>query len=185
MLLYHRELGDRAGTLHFLDDSRLLVASGKRLLLWAVHDGTVLRELTLPDEAAAFVVTPDGSEALVGTPDGAIHTVRLPDLKIKQSRIVLDRASYVRMAISPEGSLLAATTRGGTRVVLLDPHTLESLAHMSAGVTFGFLVFDPKGMYLAFGDCEVILWDLALVREGLAALGLSWDQVPPAAGQVR
>ena len=84
------------------------------------------------------------------------------------------------MAISPEGSLLAATIQKGTRVVLLDPRTLEPIAYLPSfgGRPLGFLMFDPKGRHLAFGDANVILRDLALVRDELASVGLAEPQIP-------
>ena len=174
-------MGASATTLNFLEESRLLVAAGKRLLLLAAEDGTVRHELTLPDVAQAFVVYPDGKEALVGTPVGVIHSVLLPDLRIERSRKILDRPDRLRMALSPDGSLLAATTQKGTRVVLLDPRTLEPLAHLPAreGSPFNFLVFHPKGRYLAYGLEYPIVWDLALVRDKLDSLRLAWDQRAP------
>jgi hypothetical protein len=82
------------------------------------------------------------------------------------------------MAISPEGSLVAVTTRNLGRVLLLDSETLEPVATMPGPYSDGpgVLVFDPKGRYFAFGDNDIALWDLALVRDELAPLGLAWGQ---------
>ena len=175
-LLYRKQLGAMAPSLHFLDDSGVLVAAGSRLLLLSTEDGAVRRELTLPGTATAFVVTPDRKQALVATGDGAIHRVSLPGQVIQRSHRVLDSESWRRMAISPDGSLLAVTTRKGARALLLDSETLEPVA-MMPGQDSGllhFLVFDPKGRYFAFGNSDIALWDLALVRDELAPLGLAW-----------
>src|SRR5207247_5644006 len=77
-LLHRQELSAIVKALHFLDDSRLLVAAGKRLLLLSADNGALRHERPLPGAAEAFVVTPDRREVLVGTPDGTIHRVRLP-----------------------------------------------------------------------------------------------------------
>jgi len=177
-LLHRQELGADSRSLHFFDDSRLLVAAGRRLLLFAADNGSVLRELTLQHRVRDFVANPDGTEALVGTADGSIHRVLVPSLEIKRSQMVLDRPHQLRMAISPDGSLVAATTQDDTRVVLLDGRTLEPLAQFPGveGKRVNFLVFDPRGRYLAFGDANVALWDLDLVRDELASIGLAWDQ---------
>ncbi len=180
-LLFRKELGAMAPSLHGLDDSGLLVAAGRRLLLLSAEDGAVRRELTLPQTAAAFVVTPDRKEALVATVDGAIHRVLLPGLEIKRSRQALNPDTWRRMAISPDGSLVAVTTLGRGRALLLDAETLEPVA-MMPGQDVGrlnFLVFDPKGRYFAFGVSHISLWDLALVRDELAPLGLAWGRAAP------
>ena len=182
--LYRKELGAISRSLHLFDDSGLLVIAGGRLLLLSALDGAVLRELTLPGGATAFVVAPDRREALVATTDGTIHGVRLPDLEVERSRRALEPDSRRRMAISPDGSLLAVTTQGLGRVLLLDGETLEPVATWP-GLDSGplqSLAFDPQSRYLAFGFSDLLLWDLALVRGELAPLGLAWGRAaPPAA----
>ena len=189
-LLFRKQIAITARSLHFLDDSRLLVATSNRLLLLSSDNGAIHQELQVPGEVAAFVVTPDSKEALIGATDGAVHRVLLPNLAIKQSLMSLDPPQRVeregarrptttlKMAISPDGSLLAATTQNQTRVALLDSRTLKPIAYLPGveGGSLNFLVFDPKGKYLAFGDVHVRLWDLAVVRDELAAMGLAWDQ---------
>jgi serine/threonine protein kinase/WD40 repeat protein len=174
-LLHHQELGAIGKALHFLDDSRLLIAAGKRLLLMSADNGEVIQQRTLPGVAETFVVTADGKEAIVGTPDGTIHRVRLPDLQVDQSRMALDHPSDLRMALSPDGALLAATIQKGTRIVLLDPQTLEPIAHLpELERVISSLAFDPKGRHLALGSSKVVLWDLTMVRDELARLGLDF-----------
>ena len=192
-LLLRKEIDITASSLHFLDDSRLLVATTNRLLLLSSDNGAIRQELKLPREVAAFVVTPDSREALVGTTDGAVHRVLFPGLAIEGSKMSLDppdrleresmrlQESSLMMAISPDGSLLAVTSHH-TRVALLDSRTLTPIAYLP-GVEGGglrFLVFDPKGEHLSFGDVSVRLWDLAVLRDELAAMGLAWDQSKPA-----
>jgi hypothetical protein len=43
------------------------------------------------------------------------------------------------------------------------------------------LAFDASGRWLAYvgADSDVDLWDLKMVHDELAALGLAWDQAPP------
>ena len=171
-LLHRQELGASVTALHFLDDARLLVGSGRRLLLLSTDDSVVLQKLTMPGAVGAFVVIPDQPDALVGTSDGAIHRVRLPDLEIVQSRMVLDHPSN-RMALSPDSSLLAATTQKGARAVLIDPRSLEPLAQLPEfEPRITSLAFDPKGSRFALSGSKVVLWDLALVRDELSRLGL-------------
>jgi serine/threonine protein kinase/WD40 repeat protein len=174
-LLYHQELGAIGKALHFLDDSRLLIPAGKRLLLTSADNGEVIQQRTLPGVAETFVVTADGREALVGTPDGTVHRVRLPDMEIDQSRRVIDHPSDLRMALSPDGSILAATIQNSTRIVLLDSHTLEPIAHLpELERVISSLAFGPKGRHLALGSSKVVLWDLTMVRDELTRLGLDF-----------
>ena len=77
------------------------------------------------------------------------------------------------MALSPDGSLLAAATTKGTRAVLLDPGTLEPLAQLpEVERSVESLAFDPAGARLAVGCSKAVLWDLTLVRAELSRLGL-------------
>jgi serine/threonine protein kinase/WD40 repeat protein len=174
-LLHRKDLGSPPTALHFLNDSRLLVCADKRLFLLSIDEGRVLYELTIPGTNNTFVVTPDQKEALVGTPDGMIHRVRLPDLQIVQSRMALEPTPRPRMALSPDGTLLVAATLKGTRVVLIDPRSLESLAQLPEVERFiGSLGFDPTGRRFAIGSSKAIVWDVARVRAELARLGLDF-----------
>ena len=63
-LLLRKEIDITARSLHFLDDSRLLVATTNRLLLLSSDSGAIHQELKLPGEVAAFVVSTDSEGAL-------------------------------------------------------------------------------------------------------------------------
>lgn len=80
---------------------------------------------------------------------------------------------------SPDGRILALT-RNGYLIQLLDATTFEELAtlEVTQPLNLGQLTFSPDGTLLAaaFGVNAVILWDLRLVRERLAALSLDWPQ---------
>jgi serine/threonine protein kinase/WD40 repeat protein len=79
---------------------------------------------------------------------------------------------------SPDGRILALT-RNGYLIQLLDATTLEELAtlEVTQPLNSGQLTFSPDGMRLAsvFGANAVVLWDLRLIRERLAAMNLDWD----------
>src|SRR5262249_5322552 len=156
--------------LRFLDDNRLLVATGDRLVELSADDGAIRRGVSFPTEVATFVVMPDKSEALVGTSDGRIQRVRLPDLVIAQERVVLDQPSNLTMAISPDARLLAVgtSTPAGVRNLLVDPRTLEPLARLpDLDQRLHDMEFSPDGRYLAIAGKLIVLWDLALVRAEL------------------
>ena len=90
--------------------------------------------------------------------------------------------SIQSLALSPEGLLLAT---GGTDrlVVLRDPETFEALLTFPAWTgAVDDLGFDASGRWLALvgSDAEVGIWDLKMLHDELAAVGLAWDQPAPA-----
>jgi WD40 repeat protein len=98
------------------------------------------------------------------------------------------------MAFSRDGRLFAIDDGG--RVRLVDPDSGREVVMLDAGTgslaNFFCLAFSPDGTQLAAGRDHIIhLWDLRLIREQLADLGLDWDSPPypppgrrPAPGQV-
>ncbi len=70
-------------------------------------------------------------------------------------------------------------------MVLRDAATLEPLLTFPAWAgTLRGATFDCKGRRLAIvaTESDVDLWDLAALRESLAALGLDWERPAPARG---
>jgi hypothetical protein len=69
-------------------------------------------------------------------------------------------------------------TRNGYLIQLLDATTLQELAtlELTQPLILGQPTFGPEGTLLAavFGVDGVVLWDLRLVRERLAAMNLDW-----------
>jgi WD40 repeat protein/tRNA A-37 threonylcarbamoyl transferase component Bud32 len=81
------------------------------------------------------------------------------------------------IAWSRDGRMLAVA-RSSTGVLLLDAASGQRLATMRANSrrSVRSLDFSPDGRRLAVAniDQQVIVWDLPLVRRGLAVLGLDW-----------
>jgi WD40 repeat protein len=73
---------------------------------------------------------------------------------------------------------MVAIARSSTGVLLLDTVTGDRLATMQANSPHSVrsLEFSPDGRQLAVAtlDQQIIIWDLLLVRRGLARLGLDW-----------
>jgi WD40 repeat protein len=160
----------------FLDSDQLVVAAGNRLILLAANDAAVRRQVTLPNIAAAFVITPDQREAVVCTRDGTIHRVRLPNLACEQSRMVVDHPTNLAMEISPDGKLLAITTQAGNRNLLIDPRTLEVLAKLpDTDKRIVCLAFDHDARYFSMAGAQIAVWDMTGVRAELVRLGLDLD----------
>ena len=73
-----------------------------------------------------------------------------------------------------------ARTIGGNRIQLLETATERPLATLEApgaSVT-GLFAFSPDGTRLAARYLDVQLWDLRLIRQELAQMGLDWNMPP-------
>jgi WD40 repeat protein len=81
------------------------------------------------------------------------------------------------IAWSRDGRMVAVA-QSSTGVLLLDPGSGEPLATMRANSprSVRSLDFSPDGRKLAVAniDQQILVWDLPLVRQGLADLGLDW-----------
>ena len=83
------------------------------------------------------------------------------------------------IGLNPSGQLLA-TGGADRRIVLRDAATFEALLDFPAWTGHvRDLGFDGSGRWLAYvgADEDVNLWDLHLVRDELAAIGLACDQL--------
>jgi serine/threonine protein kinase/WD40 repeat protein/Flp pilus assembly protein TadD len=92
------------------------------------------------------------------------------------------------LAFSPDGRLLAVA-HSGRAIRLLEPETGRLVATLTAPaeLLLADLRFSPDGGRLAAATegHAVQLWDLRLIRQQLAEIGLDWDHPappPPAAG---
>jgi serine/threonine protein kinase/WD40 repeat protein len=166
----------------FLDGPRRLVTHGRdTVLLFNLESGKLQRKVHLAGGGIRTLVANRArSRLVVGFQSGAIAGVSLPDLAPGR-RLEKAHAGKVRcLALSPDGRLLAS---GSThRVVLRDALSFETLLRFPlwAG-TLRDLTFDARGRLAIVGtNRDVDLWDLAALRDGLAKIGLAWDQPAPA-----
>ena len=122
------------------------------------------------------------SRLVVGFQSGAIGSLSLPDLTPGPRLEKAHEGSVECLALSPDGRLLA-TGGADHRVVLRDAMSFETLLDFPSWAgNLRDLTFDSKGRRLAIvgTDCDVDLWDLAALYDGLTALGLAWDRPAPA-----
>jgi WD40 repeat protein len=76
------------------------------------------------------------------------------------------------MAVDDAGRVRLIETESGREIVTLDSGT-------GSTANFFCLAFSRDGGYLAAGrDHMIHLWDLRLIREQLASLGLDWSAPP-------
>lgn len=174
-LVYSVELPAR--NVQFLDEKELIVGVGDRLVVLAAEDGAILRETRFPGWVAGFAVTPDRSRALVAASDGSIHRVRLADMIKEFSRIALENPSNLLIDLSSDDALLVLATDAESRILLIDSHSLETLARLPAkDKKTRDVEFDPNGRYLALTGSVVTLWDLELVRGELRRIGIDFHR---------
>jgi WD40 repeat protein len=139
------------------------------------------RRIHLPDGCKRLVVDSSTHRAIIGDSTGAMIALSLPDLTVVHRRAAGHDGAITSIALSPDG-LLLATSGMDRRVVLRDAVTFEALLTFPGwtGVVRD-LAFDASGRWLALAgsDSDIALWDLGMVHDELAALGLAWDQAAP------
>jgi WD40 repeat protein len=172
--------GSAVSTIIFLaSPCRMLTHGRDAVLLYNVESGELERKVTVAGGSIQrLAADPVRSRLVVGFEDGAIGGLSIPDLT---PGLRLERAhegSVDCLTVSPDGRLVAS---GGSdhRVVLRDATTFEPLLALPLWVgNLRDLTFDFQGRHLIIvgTDCDVDLWDLSALYDGLAAVGLAWDQ---------
>jgi eukaryotic-like serine/threonine-protein kinase len=136
--------------------NRTTYASGGRITLWRLPEGTELRRYPLTDSPAGFAVTPDLRLAAVSA-----QGIRLFELKDGRELWNSDGDAGA-LALSPDGKLLA-TGSYGDDISLWNAATgqeVDRLVGHKSGVNS--LVFWPDGKKLASGgaDRTIRIWDI-------------------------
>ena len=154
---------------------------GEKIKVWDVAKGTPVWEHPCLNGLVTF--SPDGRWlATTESYDPYCRLWRVGSWDLGAAIPATER--IVSMAFSPDGTLLALCWNNG-RIQLVDPNSGRRITTLTAPpdyVTPGFcaLSFSPDGSQLAAstGDYTVLLWDLRLIREQLAAIGLDWEWPP-------
>jgi WD40 repeat protein len=150
-----------------------------RLGIWNVESGELSRKIDL-DGSPKLAFSPSGNQLVVnGTNQGHIYSV--PGFEIQVELRQHPVGGFGIPCYSPDGRILALT-RNGFLIQLLDADTYEELATLESTqlLTLGQLAFSPDGTRLAAACMAntVLIWDLRLIRETLAAMNLDWPQPP-------
>ncbi len=167
-----------------LDHPRRLVTHGKdAVLLFNLESGELEKTVDLGGGGIRRLAADRArSRLVVGFGSGAIASLSLPDLTPGPRLDGAHHGNVDCLALSPDGRLLA-TGAADRRVVLRDAISFETLLSFPLWTgTLRDLTFDSTGRRLAIvgTNCDVDLWDLAALSDGLADLGLAWDRPAPA-----
>jgi dipeptidyl aminopeptidase/acylaminoacyl peptidase len=150
--------------------------------IWDARSGDLLRTITEP--ARTWVTfSPDGRWLATSSTEYQLWEVGTWQPKSPPKPGSSDQMDFT--AFSPDGRVMARTQ--GHRIQLLETSTEETLAILDAPgtIAMGRCQFSPDGAQLAAVqlDQQVVLWDLRLLRQELAQMGLDWDlpSYPPVA----
>jgi WD40 repeat protein len=130
-----------------------------RAFVWDLrHPRQPTARLTLGEGNSGLALSPDGS-VLYSTQPLTIH-----HLATRKSVPVPDPAPAYRIAISPDGSVLAGIGEHGGGPMLLDPATGQLLRRLPGDGDIGFIVrFSADSSRLAtvtFNKREAVVWDI-------------------------
>ena len=180
-ILRREKVGDSAvRSLVFRDEGRELLVGLRQgtVALFDLEESRPPRRIELPDGCWRLAVDSRRNRAVVGDDQGAVLALSLPDLTVVHRLAKAHQGAVEALALTPDGRLLA-TGGGDRRVVLRDAQTFEAILAFPAWTALvEDLGFDASGRWLAYlgADVDVNLWDLKMVHDELAAIGLAWDQ---------
>jgi WD40 repeat protein/tetratricopeptide (TPR) repeat protein len=175
--------GSRVSSLVFLDEGRSLLVGQDHggVSLFELGQSEPPRRVSLPDGCTRLVVDRRRDRVIAGDSKGSLIALSLPDLTVVHRFDDGHSGAIASLALGPDG-LLLATVGKDRRVVLRDPATFKAILTFPDWTgPLQDVAFDATGRWIAFAgtDSEIGLWDLGLIRDELAAVGLSWDQTAP------
>jgi WD40 repeat protein len=149
-------------------------ADGKRVRIFEPITGKLVQEI---DDAAWSVCFSPSGKWLVT----AGETVKFREVGSWELRRTINACGGAQVAFSFDGSLFACSV-SPSAVRLFDTTSWNELATLTAPapVYGSAMCFSADGCRLALGSMSpaIQLWDLRLIREELAKMGLDWDAPP-------
>jgi len=150
--------------------------SGVGARVWDARTGALVRSFPVPGMCPVGF-SPDGRWLV--TAGGGLRLWRVGTWD--EGPPVPDAAAAVGWAFAPSGDVLAVGGHGSVRLVRpIDGAVLARLPLPGSG-KFHVRCFAPDGSRLYVADLEtggLVVWDVRLVRQGLAELDLDWDTPP-------
>jgi WD40 repeat protein len=157
--------------------------------IWDSHTGTLLEELAdpewIPDGTPSPAFEPTRGSLIIS----CFGSYRVWETNSWTPGVRVPRADQSVVTISHGAGLLAIRT-GQTSIQLRDVATGEVLATLQSPVPSHVvgLAFSPDDTQLAvvhYLTRELLIWDLRLIREQLAKMGMDWARppFPPEANQ--
>jgi WD40 repeat protein len=168
----------------FVDGDRRLVTevSSGPIVVYDLEGTEPARRVRVPGGMRRFVVDRARNALIVAGQGGMLTRVSLPDLAVGHHLDKGHDGLIESIALAPNGRLLVTGGGADRRVVLRDAESFEPVLTFPrwTGMVKD-LAFDATGRWLAIAgaDSDVGLWDLELVRDELARVGLAWDQTEP------
>jgi len=171
-------------------DGQMLATGGHHdavVRIWDSRTGALIKELADPEWS------PEGSPCPAFDPNGrSLVTTCWWSYRVWETNswtpgVRVSRSDLGLMAISHRSGMIALRD-GQTSIQLRDVQSGELLATLQSPLRDHIteLAFSPDDTQLAvthWGTRELLVWDLRLIREQLAKMGLDWNRppYPPAA----
>ncbi len=168
----------------FIDAGRRLVTavSNGPLVLYDLEGTDPPRRVAVPGGMRRFIVDRTRNELIVAGSSAILTRVSLPDLTLGHHLEKGHDRTIESLALHPGGRLLVTGGANDRKIIFRDAATFGPLLTLPSWTGMvKDLAFDATGRWLAMAgaDSDVGLWDLELVRDELAPLGLAWDQPAP------
>jgi WD40 repeat protein len=182
--------GTQRGTAHaaFSPDGKLLATSAFHfpgVKVWNAQNGELVKELPadddLPDPAPTVAFSADGRRLVVATREEFCFWEVASWSLARRIPQPPEGSCIASMAFSRDGKIFAGTHHGNV-VRLYDAPSGQPLADLEAPNSrqINSLEFNSDGTQLVACQARDALrvWDLRVIRQQLAGMGLDWDQPP-------